>query len=61
MAANTSSAVIQRYKKKVYRRVVADIDKNLVARWEAKLATDNLTKSEFIRSAIKEYLSEPSE
>ena len=29
MSANTSSAVIQRYKNKVYKRVVADLDKEL--------------------------------
>ena len=58
MAANTSSAVIQRYKNKVYKRIVADLDKELVARWENKLKEDNIGKSEFIRRAIKEYLGE---
>lgn len=58
MAANTSSAVIQRYKNKVYKRIVADLDKELVARWENKLKVDNIGKSEFIRRAIKAYLGE---
>lgn len=58
MAANTSSKVIQRYKNKVYKRVVADLPKGLVARWEEKLEADNISKSEFIRNAIKEYLGE---
>nr|DAF01632.1 MAG TPA: hypothetical protein [Caudoviricetes sp.] len=58
MAANTSSKVIQRYKNKVYKRVVADLPKDLVARWEEKLEADNIGKSEFIRNAIKEYLGE---
>ena len=58
MSANTSSKVIQRYKNKVYKRVVADLPKDLVARWEEKLRTDNLGKSEFIRNAIKTYLGE---
>lgn len=58
MAANTSPKVIQRYKNKVYKRVVADLDKNLVARWEEKLQTDGIGKSEFIRQAIKKYLDE---
>ncbi len=58
MAANTSSKVIQRYKNKVYKRVVADLPKDLVARWEEKLRSDNIGKSEFIRSAIKAYLGE---
>ena len=58
MSANTSSKVIQRYKNKVYKRVVADLPKDLVSRWEEKLRTDNLGKSEFIRNAIKAYLGE---
>lgn len=58
MPANTSSSAIQRYKNKVYKRIVADLDKDLVARWEKKLSTDNIGKSEFIRRAIKEYLGE---
>lgn len=58
MASNTSSAVIQRYKNKVYKRVVADLPKELVSRWEEKLKADNIGKSEFIRTAIKTYLGE---
>lgn len=58
MASNTSSAVIQRYKNKVYKRVVADLPKDLVSRWEEKLKTENIGKSEFIRNAIKAYLGE---
>lgn len=58
MAANTSSKVIQRYKNKVYKRVVADLPKELVARWEEKLKSDGIGKSEFIRNAIKAYLGE---
>lgn len=58
MSANTSSKVIQRYKNKVYKRIVADLPKELVARWEEKLKSDNIGKSEFIRNAIKAYLGE---
>ena len=58
MPANTSSKVIQRYKDKVYKRVVADLPKELVAKWEEKLNTDGIGKSEFIRNAIKTYLGE---
>lgn len=58
MSANTSTKVIQRYKNKVYKRVVADLPKDLVARWEEKLKADELGKSEFIRNAIKTYLGE---
>ena len=58
MAANTSSQVIQRYKNKVYKRVVADLPKDLVARWEERLQADNIGKSEFIRNALKAYMGE---
>lgn len=58
MAANTSAKVIQRYKNKVYKRVVADLPKDLVARWEEKLKSESIGKSEFIRNAIKAYLGE---
>ena len=58
MAANTSSQAIQRYKNKVYKRVVADLPKDLVSRWEEQLQADNIGKSEFIRNAIKAYLGE---
>ncbi len=56
MSANTSSAVIQRYKNKVYKRVVADLDKNLVSQWEEKLKEKGISKQEFIRCAITEFL-----
>ena len=58
MPANTSSKVIQRYKNKVYKRVVADLPKELVSQWEEKLTLEGINKSEFIRDAIKKYLSE---
>lgn len=56
--SKTSWQVKAKYNKKVYKRVVADLDKNLVARWEEKLQTDGIGKSEFIRQAIKKYLDE---
>ena len=56
MASNTSSKVIQRYKNKVYKRVVADLPKDLVSSWEERLKADQISKSEFIRNAIKQYL-----
>lgn len=56
MSANTSSAVIQRYKNKVYKRVVADLDKALISQWEEKLKEKGISKQEFIRNAINEFL-----
>ena len=58
MASNTSWQVKARYNSKVYKRITADIDKNLVARWEEKLKSDGIGKAEFIRNSIKNYLGE---
>lgn len=54
--SNTSWQVKARYNKKVYKRVAADLPKDLVAEWEEKLKADGIGKSEFIRNAIKAYL-----
>jgi hypothetical protein len=56
MSANTSSAAIQRYKNKVYKRIVADLDKDLVAQWEKKLSEKGISKQQFIRNAITQFL-----
>lgn len=58
MASNTSSAVKNRWNKAHYKQVTAQLDKDLVARWEEKLQADGIGKSEFIRNAIKKYLGE---
>ncbi|MCD8380293.1 MAG: ribbon-helix-helix domain-containing protein [Lachnospiraceae bacterium] len=58
MSANTSWQAIHRYKQKVYKRITADLPKELVARWEEKLKAEGVTKTEFIRSAIKTYLGD---
>lgn len=58
MASNTSSAVKNRWNKAHYKQVTAQLDKDLVARWETKLKEDGIGKSEFIRNAIKAYLGE---
>jgi metal-responsive CopG/Arc/MetJ family transcriptional regulator len=61
MPANTSSAVIYRYKQKHYKRIVADLDREVVERWEERLKAEGIGKSEFIRNAILSYLEKPSE
>lgn len=54
----TSWQVKAKYNKKMYKSVAAQLDKDLVARFEEKLKDDGIKKSEFIRSAIKAYLGE---
>ena len=58
VSSNTSWQVKARYNKKVYKTVTAQLDKNLVARWEEKLKAEDLGKAEFIRRSIKAYLGE---
>ena len=54
----TSSSVKQRYNAKVYRQVATQLKKELVEKWEEKLAADGIGKAEFIRRAIEAYLGE---
>lgn len=58
MASNTSWQAKAKYNKKMYKTVMAQLNKDLVSRWEQKLIEENLSKSEFIRRAIKAYLGE---
>lgn len=58
MASNTSSAVKNRWNKAHYKQVAVQLDKELVIRWEEKLNISGISKSEFIRNAIKAYLGE---
>ena len=58
MASNTSSAVKNRWNKAHYKQITVQLNKDLVVRWEEKLKTENIGKSEFIRNAIKAYLGE---
>lgn len=51
-----SYEVLKRYRDKSIKKVSIDLRKELAEEWEAKLAKDNLTKAEFLRSAITDYL-----
>ncbi|MCL2200326.1 MAG: hypothetical protein FWB75_00030 [Oscillospiraceae bacterium] len=55
--SKTSSRVKQRYNDKVYSQVSVRLKKALVSEWEHKLEADGVTKAEFVRNAITEYLS----
>ena len=52
----TSSAVKQRYNEKNYKQVKVSLKIDLVERWEKKLQEDSISKAEFIRNAIMQYL-----
>lgn len=54
----TSAAVKNRYKAKVYRQIKVELKKELVEQFELKLAADGVTKAEFFRRTIQNYLEE---
>ena len=54
---STSWQVKAKYNNKHYKTVSTQLDKNLVTQWEEKIASEGITKAEFIRNAIKEYLN----
>ena len=58
---NTSSAVKRKYNNKVYKQVKVELKKELVEQWEDAIKNDGITKAEFFRQAITEYLSKKPE
>ncbi|NDO18089.1 hypothetical protein FMM68_00185 [Lachnospiraceae bacterium MD329] len=52
----TSSAVKQRYNKKVYRAITIRLKKELVEEWEEAIKEDKIPKAEFLRRAMVQYL-----
>lgn len=53
---HTSSAVKQRYNKKVYSAITVRLKKELVGEWEEAIKEDNISKAEFVRRSINQYL-----
>jgi metal-responsive CopG/Arc/MetJ family transcriptional regulator len=58
MASNTSWQAKAKYNKRYTEPVTAKLNKALVELLEEKLNDDGITKAEFIRRAIKDYLGE---
>lgn len=54
--SNTSWQAKKRYNKKTYKRICVDLYKQLVLDFEVKLKVDGMTKAEFFRNTIEEYL-----
>jgi len=52
----TSTQVKQRYLDKAYSQIAVRLQKDLVAQWEEALKADGISKAEFIRRAITQYL-----
>lgn len=55
---HTSSAVKNRYKKKMYTRILADLPKDMVAEFKELTEANGTTTSAVIREAVKRYISE---
>jgi len=54
----TSSAVKQKYNNKVYSQINIRLPKELVQAWEERLQKDNISKAEFLRTAVNKYLKD---
>lgn len=46
----------EKYNREHYKKVVIQLDKELVADWEEKLKADKIPKAVFLREAISNYL-----
>ena len=55
---HTSSAVKNRYKKKVYTRILADLPKDMVAEFKELTAANGTTVSAVMREAVEKYIRE---
>lgn len=54
----TSSAVKQRYNKKVYAKVSAMLPKELVAAFKEKCRATGVSQAQIVRDAVERFLSE---
>ena len=54
----TSSAVKDRYNKKVYEQIAARVPKELAAQFKAKCEEKGISQAQVIKDAIKAFLEE---
>lgn len=52
----TSWQVRERYNQKTYSRITVKLKKELVKEFDEAIKKDNLTRTEFVRRAINQYL-----
>lgn len=55
---HTSSAIKNRYNKKVYTRAHADLPKDLVSEFKEKVAANGTTTAAVLRNAIERYIED---
>lgn len=56
--SKTSSKVKDKYNKRVYKPISVKLKKELVEDFEKKLTQDGISKAEFIRRSIVQYLND---
>lgn len=61
MASNYYPEATKKYKAKAYRQIKVEYKKEFVEAFEAQLARDGLSKAEFFRTAITNYLNKEAE
>lgn len=61
MASNYYPEAVRKYKAKAYKQLKVEYNREFVEAFEAKLKADGITKAEFFRQAINEYLSKKPE
>lgn len=54
--SKTNYEALKRYRDKALKKVTIDLRKELAEEWEEKLKADGLSKAEFLRNAINQYL-----
>lgn len=57
MSNNYYSEAVKKYKAKAYKQIKVEYKKEFVEAFEKKLKQDGITKAEFFRRAIKDYLN----
>ena len=61
MASHYYPEAVKKYKANAYKQLKVEYNREFVEAFEAKLKIDGLTKAEFFRQAITEYLNKKPE
>lgn len=58
MARNYYPEAVKKYKAKAYKQIKVEYNREFVEKFESKLKDDGISKAEFFRRAINEYLGD---
>ena len=56
MTKNYYPEAVKKYKAKAYKQIKVEYKREFVEEWEAAIKEDGISKAEFIRRAITDYL-----